>query len=86
MGVWTVSSLQRPTVSRYFCSPTPESFSRHTCSLKPPHTPSSSCGSLELTFYFESSSALVSKLVPPSDRTQGKGASEERWTRELGGN
>ena len=68
--IWLVSSPERPTASSYFCSPTPECLSLHTCSLTPPRTPSSSCGSLEPTFYFESSSALVSELVPPSDNTR----------------
>lgn len=53
----------------------------YTCSLNPPHTPSSSCGSLEQTFCFESSSALVSELVPPSEKKQEKLSSEEHWTR-----
>lgn len=51
---------------------TPAPF--HTCFLNPPHTPPSSCGSLEQTFCFESSSALVSEFVPPSGRRQEKGS------------
>ena len=74
VGTWPVSSLQKPHTSNYLFLPPASPAPFHTCFLNPQHTPSSSCGSLEQTFCFESSSAPVSELVPPSGRRQEKGS------------